>query len=177
MNIQSMSSGTFVPVLQMLSEILDKGAAHANAKGLDPNSLLDVRLAPDMFPLSFQVRISCDHAKDCVARLTGQPLLQLDNNEKTLVDYKARIAKTVSYIEGTKAAAFEGAEERDIEVPLQGEMVFAAKGGEFLRDWSFPNFYFHVSTAYDILRHSGVELGKRDFMSYAVKHIRPKAKA
>lgn len=176
MNIQSMSSGTFVQVLQMLSEILDKGAAHAKAKGTDPNALLDLRLAPDMLPLSFQVRISCDHAKDAMARLTGQPLLQVENSEKTIADYKARIERTIGYVKSVKAEAFEGADNRPIEVPLMGDMVFATKGDEFLRDWVLPNFYFHVSTAYDILRHNGVELGKRDLMSFAGNRIRPKVK-
>jgi len=88
------------------------------------------------------VRIACDHAKDTIARLTGQPLLSMENTEKTISDYKTRIEKTIAYMQSTKAAAFQGAEERDIEVPLMADMVFATKGTEFLRDWSLAEFLF-----------------------------------
>ena len=177
MSIQSFSAGTFVPVLRMLSTILDKGAEHAKAKGIEPNSLLEARLAPDMLPLTFQIKFSCDQARDAISRLTGQPLVPIPDDEKTLADYKARIEKSIAYVLSAKPDAFKGAEDREVEVPLMGDMVYAAKGSDFLREWTLPNFFFHVTTAYDILRHNGVQLGKPDFMGYIGPHMRPKAKA
>lgn len=175
--VQTMGIETFLPMLRTLSTLLDKGAQHAAAKKFDPAVLVNARLAPDMFPLSRQVQIACDHVKNGVARLTGREPPRFEDNEQTIDDLKARIARTIEYVQSIPADAFEGAEEREISLQLQGDMVLEAKGLVYLREWAFPNFYFHVATAYDILRHNGVELGKRDFMSNFGASIRRRGQA
>jgi uncharacterized protein len=162
-SLYGMALETFVPMLRNLSAFLDKAAEHARAKGADPDAFVTARLAPDMFPLSFQVQFACDQAKNCVARLMDKEPPKFEDTEQTLADLKARIHKTLDYLTGASAAAFEGAEERIIEMPLQDPMVLKANGLQFLRDWTLPNFYFHVVTAYDILRAQGVPLGKLDY--------------
>jgi len=169
----SFATETFVPMLKSLSNILDKGAEHALAKKSDPAALVNARLAPDMYPLSQQVQIACDQASDATARLTGQAALQFENNEKTLDELKGRIAKTIVYLESVRAAAFEGAEDRKVIIPIpEDNMEFEMNGLQFLRDWALPQFYFHVVTAYDILRHNGVDIGKRDYVSHVGVYLR-----
>jgi hypothetical protein len=166
-----MATGTFTPLLHNLSGLLDKGAEHAAANKLDIETLLGARLALDMFPLMRQVQTACDHAKGALARLTGGTAPCFEDNEKTLPELKARIAKTIDYLATFSPADFDGAADRIIRFPLQGATV-EMTGLQLLRDWSLPNFYFHVVTAYDILRHNGVNLGKRDFMlhiGYAIR--------
>lgn len=164
--LAGMVPGTFVPMLRTLSELLDKGAAHASATGGDPAALLGARLAPDMFTLAQQVQMACYYALDTTARVTGaEPPRPGDAADATLDAAKARIAATIARIEQAGAAPFAGADERDIVLPLQGELVLAMKGLRFFRDWGAPHFYFHVVTAYDILRSSGVPLGKRDYIT------------
>lgn len=172
--LHDMAMGTFTPLLRVLSGLLDKGAEHAAANKLDIETLLDARLAPDMFPLIRQVQTACDHAKGAAARLTGGTAPRFEDNEKTLPELEARIAKTIDYLATFSAADFEGAADRIIRFPLQGITV-EMTGSQLLRDWSFPNFYFHVVTAYDILRHNGVNLGKRDFMGHIGYAIRQPA--
>ncbi len=172
--LYDMAMGTFPPLLHVLSGLLDKGAEHANANKLAVETLLDARLAPDMFPLIRQVQTASDHAKGAAARLAGQTAPRYEDNEKTVPELKARIAKTIDYLATFSAADFEGAADRIIRFPLQGATV-EMTGLQLLRDWSFPNFYFHVVTAYDILRHNGVNLGKRDFMSHIGYAIRQPA--
>jgi hypothetical protein len=159
-------------VLDTLAALLEKGAAHASANGTDPAVLLQARLAPDMFPLSTQVQLACHHAKDGTARLTGAAPPKIENKDLTLDQLRARVKRTVEHLRGLKETAFAGAEGRAIEMPLQGSTVFKSNGVQFLRDWSIPNFYFHVVTAYDILRHSGVEVGKRDYLSHIGPYLR-----
>ncbi len=118
-----------------------------------------------MIPLSGQVMIACDTAKNGAARLAGVQPPRFEDTETTIEELKARIAKTVAYLEGLPASAFDGAEDRDVVMPLQGTLVLEQKGFAHLRDWVLPNFYFHVVTAYDILRHKGVQIGKRDFLA------------
>ena len=171
--IHSIATETFVPMLRSLSNILDKGAEHARAKKSDPAALVNARLAPDMYPLSQQVQIACDQASDATARLTATDAPQFDNNEKTLDELKARIAKTVDYVQGVRETAFEGAEDRKIIIPIpEDNMEFEMNGLQFLRDWALPQFYFHVVTAYDILRHNGVDIGKRDYVSHVGVYLR-----
>lgn len=172
--LYALSVETFLNVLGSLTAILDKAAQHAEAKKFDPAVLVNARLAPDMFGLAQQVQIACDHAKGAAARLSGQVPPSFEDNEKTLDELKARIAKTVDYIKSVPASAFEGAEGRRIEMDMRNGMSLSADGLQFLRDWSLPNFYFHVVTAYDILRHNGVEVGKRDYMGFAMGIIRQK---
>jgi len=172
-SIYAFATKTFVPMLQSLSNILDKGAEHARAKKSDPAALVNARLAPDMYPLSQQVQIACDQASDATARLTCTDAPQFDNNEKTLDELKARIAKTVDYVQSVRETAFEGAEDRKIIIPIpEDNMEFEMNGLQFLRDWALPQFYFHVVTAYDLLRHNGVDIGKRDYVSHVGVYLR-----
>jgi hypothetical protein len=154
----------FAPMLQMLSDVLDKGAAHAKAKGENPDALLDKKLAQDMFPLSFQVAFACQQVMVTTALLRGKAASDFANPEKTIADLKATIAKTQAHLAELKAADFDGAAERSITLVLQDPMKLTANGAQFLRDWCLPTFYFHAVTAYDILRHVGVGIGKVDFI-------------
>jgi uncharacterized protein len=166
---------TFAPVLTTLSALLDKGAVHARAKGGDLSVLMAARLAPDMFPLSVQVKLACHHAKDAAARLTGATPPKRENEELRFDELKVLIEKTLSYLRGMSPKAFDGAEDRKIEITLQDNRVFQSNGLELLRDWSIPHFYFHVVTAYDILRHNGVAIGKRDYMNHVGRYIHQRA--
>ena len=157
------SAPRFSNLLKNLSTILDKAKAHAEAKKLDEQVLTSARLFPDMFPLARQVQIACDSAKGAVARLAGVEIPKHEDTEKTFDEFKARIAKTIAFIDGVKAAQVDGSEEKDIVMKLQGRDV-TFKGMQYLLGFAYPNFYFHVTTAYNILRHNGVELGKRDFI-------------
>lgn len=153
----------FVNILGNLSNILDKAQAHIDAKKIEPSVLTQYRLFPDMLPMSVQVQIACDAAKGVVARLAGLDIPAYEDNEKTLADLKARIAKTVTFIQSVPAAQIDGTEDKDIVVK-RGEKETHYKGMQFLLGHAVPNFYFHVSTTYNILRHNGVEIGKRDFL-------------
>jgi uncharacterized protein len=162
---------TFAPVLTTLSALLDKGAAHARAKGSDLDALIGARLAPDMYPLSVQVKLACHHAKDATARLTGATPPNVESEELKFDELKVLIEKTLSYLKGMSAKAFDGAEHREIEIALPGNRVFKSNGIELLRDWSIPHFYFHIVTAYDILRNNGVQIGKRDYMNHVGRYV------
>ena len=158
---------TVVPVfdsmLKNLSALLDKAVAHAASKGYDASVLLQSRLAPDMFPLVRQVQIATDAAKFGVARLTGVEAPKFADDESTVEQLKARIEKTRAFVAGVPREAFEGAETRRVEVPTRAT-TYAFDGRTFLLQWAMPNFYFHVVTAYGILRHNGVDIGKRDYL-------------
>jgi hypothetical protein len=162
-SIQALSTDLFVVALRNLSALLEKGSAFAAAKKCDAAVLVQSRLAPDMYPLANQVQIACDVAKSSVARLAGQTPPRFEDNEKTLEELRTRIAKTIDYLQGIPASALEGAEDRDIKVPA-GERTLEFKGLAFLQRWAVPNVLFHVTTAYNILRHNGVEIGKRDYL-------------
>jgi len=167
-----MAIDTFVPMLRSLSKIFDKAIAHAKTKSFDNAVLANARLAPDMFPLIKQVQIACDTAKNGTARLLGQEPPKFADNEQTLEELKARIEKTIDYLEKADRSALKGAEERDIRIPLPKDLLLEMTGLQYLRDWALPHFYFHVVTAYDILRHNGVEIGKFDYLSHAGSAIR-----
>ncbi|HLY53964.1 MAG TPA: DUF1993 domain-containing protein [Stellaceae bacterium] len=176
MSLHDLSTGTFVPMLKTLSQLLDKAAEQAAARQIDLAALPEARLAPDMYPLTKQVQIACDQAKDATARLTGQTPPRFPDEERTLDELKARIGRTIDYVESAPDSAFAGAGERAVLFPLIEDLVFDASGFEYLRDWALPNFYFHIVTAYDILRRQGVEIGKRDYLGNAAgPHIHPKA--
>ena len=150
-------------MLNNLAAILEKAAAHAEAKKIDPTVFVNSRLFPDMFPLSKQIQIATDMAKGGVARLAGQEPPKYEDNETTLVDLLARIRKTVAYIDTFKAAQIDGSEGKSITLQMRtGPLTFL--GLPYLLDFVNPNFYFHVTTTYNILRHSGVEIGKMDFL-------------
>ena len=162
-SMHALSADLFANILRNLDWILGKGAAHAAQKKFDPAVLLGARLAPDMLPLTRQVQIACDIAKNSIARLAGQEPPRFEDNESNFEQLHARIARTRDFLQGVPAAALEGSETRDIKVPA-GERTLEFKGLDFLERWAIPNVFFHVTTAYNILRHNGVELGKRDFI-------------
>ena len=152
----------FVKNLTNLRNMLDKAAAHAQAKKFEDTVLVEARLYPDMFPLRRQVQIAADHAKGA-ARLAGVEPPAYEDNEKTLAELSERITKTIVYLGTLPPAQFEGGEDREITRPFRGQpKVF--RGSTFLFGLAYPNFYFHVTTAYAILRHNGVEVGKADFI-------------
>ena len=153
----------FANILGNLSNILDKTQAHIEAKKIADSSLTAYRLFPDMLPMTTQVQIACDAAKGVVARLAGVAIPAFDDNEVTLADLKARIAKTVAFIQTITPAQIDGTEDKDIVIK-RGEKETQYKGMQFLMGHAIPNFYFHVTTTYNILRHNGVEIGKRDFL-------------
>ena len=157
------SAPRFANTLKNLSAILDRAAAHCEAKKIDPLVLTSFRLYPDMFAFARQVQICCDSAKGAVARLAGVEIPKHEDTEKTFDELKSRIQKTLDFIATVKAAQIDGSEERDIVLKLQGREV-TFKGLQYLMVFAWPNFYFHATTAYSILRHNGVELGKRDFI-------------
>jgi hypothetical protein len=157
------SAPRFANTLKNLSAILDKAQAYAEMRKIDPLVLTSARLYPDMFALARQVQIACDTAKGAVARLAGVEVPKHEDTEKTFAELKARIAKTLDFIASVKPAQVDGSEEREIVLKLQGSDV-KFKGLQYLLGFAWPNFYFHATTAYDILRHNGVELGKRDFI-------------
>ena len=162
-NMHTMAVDSTVPALKTLSELLDKGLAHATAKKFEPSVLVDARLAPDMLPLNKQVQIACDMVKNGCARLAGAEAPRFEDTEVTIEELKARIAKTIDYVASLPANAFEGSEDRDIKIPLR-DRTLEMKGLPFLQRWLIPNFWFHVVTTYALLRHNGVEVGKRDFL-------------
>jgi hypothetical protein len=171
--LHAIAAGTFAPMLGSLSNVLDKGAAHAVIQGWPADRLPQARLAPDMFTLTQQVHAACFQAKDGVGLLVGKPAPQFEDTETTLEDLKTRILRTQTFLDEIDAAAFEGVAERRVTLPLGGSgMTLEATGLQFLRDWALPNFYFHVVTAYDILRNNGVEIGKLDYMGHVAPLIR-----
>jgi len=162
-NIYQASVPAFLQTLNALSSILTKAASYAEAKKIDPSVLINARLAPDMFALARQIQIATDHAKGAPARLAGVEIPAYADTETTFAELQARIAKTVDFIKSLKPEQFEGADTREVTLKIGGqEMKF--KGAVYLSHFAFPNFYFHATTAYDILRNNGVDVGKRDFI-------------
>lgn len=153
----------FVKMLTNLSALLDKAAKHCEAKKIDPNALLSARLFPDMFPLTRQVQIATDQAKGGAARLAGVEIPKYEDTEKSFDDLKARIAKTVEFVKGIKPEQVADSAGRDITLPI-GPNTITFKGEWYAKHFVLPNLYFHVTTAYNLLRHNGVEVGKRDFI-------------
>ena len=157
------SAPVFVQFLKGLSGILDKAEAHCTAKKCDPLNFTGARLIADMFPLTRQVQIATDFAKGVTARLAGVDVPAWEDNEKTIPELKARIAKAIAFVESIKPAQIDGSEDRKIELKVGGNpMVF--NGQQYVLMFGMPNFYFHTAAAYSILRANGVDIGKRDFM-------------
>ncbi|NGM50116.1 DUF1993 family protein [Caulobacter sp. 602-2] len=156
----------FVQGLKGLSGVLAKAAAHVEALKLDPEALLKARLYPDMFPLIRQVQIATDFAKGASARLAGLEVPAWDDVETSFEDLSARVARAIAYVEGLDPAAFDGAEDRTVALTRRGETT-EHNALDYLTGQALPNFYFHLSTAYAILRENGVVLGKRDFLGTA----------
>jgi hypothetical protein len=150
-------------MLGNLAAILRTAAEHASSRKIDPSVFINARLFPDMFPLVKQVQIATDQAKGGVARLAGVDIPKFEDNEATFDELQARIAKTIAFLDAIKASQIDGSEERDIVLQLH-ETKLEFKGKAFLLGWVLPNFYFHVTTAYSILRHNGVDIGKKDYL-------------
>ena len=163
LTMHEIAAPAFLQMLHSLSAILDKAAEHAQASGVDPAELIGSRLAPDMLPFSKQVQIATDHAKGAIARLAGRDVPKFEDTESTVAELKARLAKTMAFIDSVEPVELEGSEDRQVTLRIAGrEMSFT--GRQYLQNFALPNFYFHVTTAYAILRHKGVPLGKADYI-------------
>ncbi|WP_165191085.1 DUF1993 domain-containing protein [Caulobacter soli] len=166
LTIHQASVPVFVQGLKGLKGVLAKAAAHVETRKLDPDALLKARLFPDMFPLLRQVQIATDFAKGCAARLAGEEVPTWDDAETGFDDLIDRIDRAVAYVEGLDPAKFENAEDRDITLVRRGE-TSVVKGLAYLQTQAQPNFFFHLTTAYAILRKNGVEVGKKDYLGTA----------
>jgi uncharacterized protein len=163
LTMHAVSVEVFAPALESLSAILAKTLAHAEAKKIDAAVFFQARLAPDMLPLARQVQLASDFAKNSTARLAGTEAPKFADEEQSIEELRARIARTLDFLKTVPAAALEGSEQRDITVPLR-DRTLRLQGLPFVQRWALPNFFFHLTTAYDILRHNGLEIGKRDFL-------------
>jgi len=163
LSMYTASVPAFKQILINLSKILDKAEAHATAKNIEPDVLLQARLFPDMFPLRRQILIATDFAKGACARLAGVDVPKYEDNEQTFAELKTRIAKTIAFINTLTPEQIDGSETRDIVTPA-GPETLQFKGQVYLVHYALPNFHFHATTAYAILRHNGIELGKRDYL-------------
>jgi uncharacterized protein len=164
MSMSNASIPVFEIGLSALSALLDKAEAYAEAKRIDPTVLLNARLFPDMFAFTRQVQSACDQAKNGGARLAGVDPPRYEDNEKTIAELRTRIAKTVAFVKTLDAEMIDTAADREITFPLGPNNKGHMRGADYLNHFALPNFYFHLTTAYDILRHCGVEIGKRDFL-------------
>jgi hypothetical protein len=153
----------FARMLGNLSTILTKAVTHAEARKIDPSVFITSRLAPDMLPLSRQVQIATDMVKGCAARLAGLDVPSYEDNETTFAELQARIAKTVAFLQSVSPEQINGSEERIVMLKLRGKEI-SFLGQPYLLDFVLPNFYFHITTTYAILRHNGVEIGKLDYI-------------
>jgi hypothetical protein len=163
MSLYEASIPTFLHTLHSLKTILEKAVSHAETRKFDPNVFASMRLYPDMLPLNRQVQIASDAAKGAAARLSGTEPPKFEDNEVTMAELVMRVTKTIDYLQSFKAEQFTGAETRVITIKSpRATLNFTAV--DFVRHWAVPNFYFHVTTAYALLRHGGVEIGKLDFL-------------
>lgn len=166
LSMHQASVPVFIRALKGLSTVLTKAALHADAKGFDPAALLQARLYPDMFPLTRQVQICTDFAKGAVARLAGEDPPAWADDEVTFDDLIARVEKAAAYIASLAVERIDGSEDREITLVRRGQSSVVT-GQSYLLDQAMPNFYFHLTTAYAILRHNGVEVGKKDYLGAA----------
>jgi hypothetical protein len=162
-SMYAMSHDVFRKGLGQLRFVMEKGVANANARSFDTSVLVDARLAPDMLSFARQIQLTSDFAKNSMARLAAIDAPKFEDTETTMDELFARVDKTLAYLATVPAAALEGSEERDIKIPLRDRTV-EFKGLAYLQDWALPNFFFHHVTAYNLLRHNGVDIGKRDFL-------------
>jgi hypothetical protein len=161
-SMHQLSVDVFKRTLGSLNAILDKAQANVESRKIEPSALLLARLAPDMFHLTRQVQAVTDQAR-ATARLAGLEPLKMDNTETSIAELKARIAKTIEYLDTLTPAKIDGSDDKSISVPMGGQTL-QFKGLDFLLRSITPNFYFHLTMAYAILRHNGVDVGKRDFL-------------
>lgn len=164
LSMYAASAPLFTRTLNNMLVWLDKAEEHAKARGFEPDNFLGLRLAPDMFPLSRQIQVATDGAKNCVARLAGQEPPKWADDEATLDELRARLRKAIEFVESVPAAEIDGSEEREVVMPAGPDHTIRFKGEAFLTGFSIPNFYFHVSMTYALLRQGGVALGKMDFL-------------
>jgi hypothetical protein len=164
MSFYDASVPAFLQILGSLSGILTKAEAHCAAKNIQPDVLLGARLYPDMLPLTKQVQLACDFAAKGCARLTHSEVPSIPDTEKTFGELKQRLAKTIDYVKTFKPAQFDGGDAREVTFPVGPSNTMTLTGQQFLNRFAFPNFYFHAATTHGILRHNGVEIGKRDFL-------------
>ncbi|WP_315781901.1 MULTISPECIES: DUF1993 domain-containing protein [unclassified Bradyrhizobium] len=157
----------YLPILGSLSGLLSKAEAHCEAKKIAPEVMLGARLYPDMLPLSRQIQLACDFAAKGCARLTHSEIPSTPDTEMSFAELRQRLAKTIDYLKTFTPAQFDGADSRDVTFPAAGGVSMTLKGQDFVNRVSFPNFYFHAAIAHGILRHNGVEIGKRDFLGVA----------
>jgi hypothetical protein len=167
MSMYAASIPVFQHMLRNLAYILEKGEASAQARGFDPAALTSYRLAPDMLPFTRQVLIACDAAKLCAARISGVEAPKFEDNEATFADLRARVQKTLAYLETVPASAIDGSEDRQITIPVGREKTRTMSAQAYLTTWALPNFFFHITMTYAILRHNGVDLGKADYLAGA----------
>ncbi|HWI81467.1 DUF1993 domain-containing protein [Ramlibacter sp.] len=167
MSMSAASLPVFTTMLGNLSHILGKAAAHAEAKKFDPVVLLQYRLAPDMLPFTRQVLIACDAAKNGVARISGVEAPRFEDNEASFPELQERIRKTLAYLASVPAGALDGTEDKEITFPAGRDKTRTMKAEAYLKHWALPNFFFHITMAYAILRHNGVDLGKADYLAGA----------
>lgn len=163
-SVHAVAVDTLANSLANLSHLLEKGHAYAVARKYDPALLLAARLTPDMFPLTRQVQIASDMIKYGVARLAGMEAPKFEDKEQTFEELRARITRTIEFVKGVPAGSLEGSEDRIIKLPLR-DRTLEFKGLDYLLRWIIPNAFFHITTAYAILRQSGVEIGKTDFLT------------
>jgi hypothetical protein len=159
----------FRSMLKNLQAVMAKAEAHCEGKKIDPTAFLAARLYPDMLPFTAQVQIATDNIKGAAGRLAGAEIPKFEDNEKTFPELLARIDKTVAFLDTLTEAQFEGAAERDIVLQLRDRKL-EFKGAPYLLQWANPNIYFHITTAYALLRHGGVEIGKKDYLSGGATH-------
>ncbi len=162
-SMHAMSHGVFKRALVQLVHVMEKAVANAKARNFEPSVLVNSRLAPDMLPFARQIQLLSDFAKNSMARLAGIDPPKFEDTETTMDELFARVKKTVEFIDSVSAAALEGSETRDIKIALRDRTI-EFKGLAFLQYWAIPNFFFHHVTAYNLLRHNGVDIGKRDFL-------------
>ena len=163
LSMYSASTPVFVKMLTNLLGWLDKAEAHAAAKKFDVNVLTGVRFAPDMLAFPKQIQVACDTAKFCVARLAGVESPKFEDNETTIAELRERVRKTIDYLQSVPAAQIEGSDSREVVLPRRDGPI-TLTGENYLLRFALPNFYFHVTTAYALLRHNGVEVGKSNFL-------------
>jgi uncharacterized protein len=167
LSMHAATAPVFVRMLNNLLAWLDKAQAHAEARKFDTANYLGLRLAPDMLPFTRQIQILSDGAKGCMARLAGQEVPKWDDTEATLDDLRARVRKTLDYVKSFNAAQIDGSETREILLPTRQGEPLKFTGENYLKHFVLPNFYFHATTTYALLRHAGVDLGKRDYLGAA----------
>jgi uncharacterized protein len=164
LTMHSCSVPIFQRMLGNLLKVMDKAEAHAAARKFSPDAYLPLRLAPDMLPFSKQIQIASDNAKGCAARLAGQDIPAWADDETSFAQLRERLQRTLDYVAGVPASAFEGAEGREVVLKFRNRDPLVFTGEDYLRFFALPNFFFHVTTAYALLRHAGVDLGKGDYL-------------